>query len=101
MEKTLEQEFAEYKEHHMYEMSLSALTILEDEGIYNSKLLEDYKDLDLKGREKAHYILDDLYEKAVEGDEKKYHRVYEMCWKKIRNRINDRMSFRIDIEYED
>ena len=101
MEKTLEREFREYKEHHMYEMSVSALIVFEDRGIYNHPLLKDYKDLDLTGDEKAYYIIDDLYDRAAHGERKLYERVYEMCWKKIRNEIDNDKSYRIDVKYED
>ena len=102
MAKTLEQEFAEYKDHHMYEMSVSALIVFEDKGIYNHRLLKDYKDLDsdLKGDEKAYYVMDDLYNRAAHGEEELYNEVYEMCWKKIRNEIDNNRSYRIGVKYE-
>ena len=100
MEKTLEQEFAEYREHHMYEMSVSALIKFENRGIYNHKLLKDYKNLDLTGNEKAFYIIDDLYDKYVENDDKSYIKVYKMLWNKIRHEIADDKSYRIDVQYD-
>ena len=79
MAKTLEQEFNEYKEHHMYEMSVSALIVFEDRGIYNHKLLKDYKDSDLSGDEKAYFVIDDLYENKRNKPNDLYYKVYKMC----------------------
>ena len=102
MEKTLEQEFAEYKEYHKYEMITAALIMCEEEDIYNNKLLSDYKGLKLKGDERAFYIIDDLYERAHEKDEYKlYDKIYQMCWKKIRNKIRDDKSYRINVNYDE
>ena len=100
MGKTLEREFAEYKEHHIYEMTVSALIMCEDEDIYNHPLLKDYVDLDLTGKEKAYYVADDLYCRTVNGDEKLYNKVYEMCWSRIVDRIDDKTSFRIGVNYD-
>ena len=103
MQKTLEQEFREYKEHHIYEMSVSALIMCEKEGIYNHPLLMDYRDLEseLEGDERAYYVMDDLFERAQHGEAKLYYQVYEMCWKKVRNKIKDNMSFRIGVNYDE
>lgn len=101
MQKTLEQEFREYKEHHIYEMSVSALILCEKEGIYNHELLRDYRHLNLKGKEKAYYIIDDLFERAKHGEADLYYQVYEMCWKRVRNKVTDKSSIRIGVNYED
>lgn len=99
--KTLEQEFAEYKDHHMYEMSVTALMIHGEDGLFDSELLKDYKDLDLTRREKAFYIIDDLYKKAQKGESNSYYAVYEMCWKSIEDCIADNESLRLTIDYYD
>lgn len=98
--KSLEQEFAEYKDHHMYEMIISALLMCGNEGIFEDRLLEEYKDCDLTGKEKVYFIADDLYDNK-EDNEEHYKAVYEMCWNRIVNRINDNVSFRIGVNYED
>ena len=99
MQKTLEQEFREYKEHHIYEMSVSALIMCK--GIYNHPLLKDYKDLKLEGDEKAYYVMNDLFKRAQHGEAELYYEVYEMCWKKVRNKIKDNQSIRIGLNYDE
>lgn len=98
--KTLEQEFAEYKGYHMYEMSVTALIMHGEDGLYNNDLLKGYKDLELTGREKAYYIIDDLYDKMQDGESDLYYQVYEMCWKSIEDEIAENKSFRINVNYE-
>ena len=98
--KTLEQEFAEYKGYHMYEMSVTALIMHGEDGLYNNDLLKDYKDLELTGREKAYYIIDDLYDKMQDSKSDLYYKVYEMCWKSIEDEIAENKSFRINVKYE-
>ena len=100
MQKTLEQEFREYKEHHMYEMSVTALIVFEDKGIYDHELLEDYKDLDLTGSRRAYYVMNDLHNKALEGENNLYEEVYEMCWERVRDQIDNNKSYRIGIKYD-
>ena len=100
MQKTLEQEFREYKEHHIYEMIVSALILCEKERIYSHILLKDYVGLKLKGKEKAYYIADDLFNRAQHGEADLYYQVYEVCWNKVRNKIKDNVSIRIGVNYD-
>lgn len=99
--KTLEQEFADYREHHIYEMSVTALIMHGEDGLYNNDLLKDYKGLDLTGKEKAYHIIDDLYDKMQDGESDLYYQVYEICWKSIEDEIADNKSFRLTVKYED
>lgn len=102
MEKTLEQEFEEYKERHKYEMIASALILCEDEGIYEEKLLGDYELSYLKGADRAFDVVDDLFDRANNDDEGElYDKIYEMCWNRIRNRIRDDKSYRLDEVYDE
>ena len=73
----------------------------EEEGIYDSKLLSKYKKSDLKGDDKAFAIIDDLFDRASQGEEELYDQIYEMCWKKIRTRIDDKKSYRIGVNYDE
>ena len=101
MQKTLEQEFKEYKEHHIYEIIGAALTICENKGIYDHMLLKDYKNLDLKGSEKAFYVVDDLYDRLIAGKPSNYYEVYDMCWDRIvKERNLDDESYRLNTKYD-
>ena len=99
--KTLEQEFSEYQDHHKYEMITSALMMCEDEGIYEERLLNDYRESDLAGDDRAFFVADDLYDRLYRGEKELYNQVYEMCWKRICTRIDDQKSYRIGVNYDE
>ena len=99
--KTLEQEFNEYQDHHKYEMITSALMMCEDEGIYEERLLNDYRESDLAGDDRAFFVADDLYDRLYRGEKELYNQVYEMCWKRICTRIDDQKSYRIGVNYDE
>ena len=101
MAKTLEQEFAEYKEHHIYEIVVSGLIVLEGDGIYDHELLKDYKDCNISDKkEKAYYVADDLCDKYVDNDDNRYLEVYEMLWNIMKNYLSDGLAVRIGVNYD-
>lgn len=101
MAKTLEQEFAEYKGHHIYEIIVTGLIKLEPKGIYTHKLLSDYKRCPIKDVEqRAYFVAGHLYDKYTKKGDNKYLDVYEMIWEEIRDNLNDNMSIRIGVNYD-
>ena len=101
MEKTFEQEFEEYKGYHVYEIIVSGLIVLEDEGIYNHELLSKYKNCKITdAKQKAYYVADDLYKKYVEEDDIRYISVYEATWKEMRDYISEDLAVRIGVDYD-
>ena len=96
MQKTLEQEFREYKERHMNDIIESGLRAFEKDNIYSHRFLKDYIDLDLTGKEKAQYVVKDLCNKVAHGEVKLYNQIYEMCWRKQKNLIRDDRAYRLD-----
>ena len=67
--------------------------IHEDEGIYNTPLLRDkYGDsvMSLRGDDRAFEVTDELTEKCKQEE---VDRIYEMCWRKLRNEIADNKSY--------
>ena len=96
---TLEEEFEKFKDAHKYNIIATSLIVLEDKGIYKlSPILESYNRVKEKGEDKAFMVADELYDNYVNGDTKEYDEIYEMCWKKIRNRLSDKCSYHLDEE---
>lgn len=87
---TLEKEFEKKKEYHKYIVIASSLILFEDNGIYDCPLLKEYESTEGTGEEKAFAITDDLEERANKNtqDKERYEKIYEMCWKHLRNKID-------------
>jgi len=86
-------EFEKRKRIHKYVTIVTALLLFEQKGIYKHRLLiQKYGTMDRCGDERAFYVADQLQN----GDPKIYDKVYEMCWKKVCNRIPDTIAFNTD-----
>lgn len=96
---TLEQEFAKYRDLHKYEIIVACLIKCEKEGIYDEKLLKDYKESELSGKLRAFEVGDKLLARANRGEKKLYNRIYEICWNRLKYRINDKKAFRLSVDY--
>lgn len=93
---SLEKEFEQRKRTHKWDIIAAALMKYENKGIYNSPLLIDrYGDLRARkrGNERAYDTADDLEKRSDNGDIAYYDTVYEMCWKKMRNKIDDQIAY--------
>lgn len=98
---TLEKELAKRIDTHKYQIISAALIRFEDNGIYNSPLLMgQYGDrtTDDMGEERAFKVADELYARSKAGESEYYDKVYEMCWRKIRNKFNDNKAYNLDNE---
>ncbi len=87
----LEKELKERIEEHKYTIIASSLILFEEEGIYDSYLLkEKYGDDKMveRGNDRAYKVADDLEDHA---DQETYNKVYEMCWQRAKNKIQDRL----------
>ena len=96
MYKTLEEEFADFRELHKCLIISSCLIACENEGIYESSLLNSYSHITEKGSERADIVLADLIDRSEDGEEELFNSVYQMCWDKIKNRISDKKSYHLD-----
>ena len=91
MAHNLEKELQERIRQHKYTIVTSSLIMFEGEGVYNSNLLVDkYGDNEMqeRGPNRAFMVADDLESSA---DQETYDRIYEMCWQKAKDRLQDRL----------
>lgn len=88
----LAKEFSQFKELHKRLIISSCLIICEDEGIYDTQLLNYYSDISETGKDKAELVFQDLQERRDNGDNV-LDSVYEMCWDRIKNCISDNKSY--------
>ena len=101
--KSLEQEFREYEEHHKYEIIVATLIKCADEGIYDERILDDYREVGvgLNKRQRSHLVANEIYDRYMNDEEEFYNEVYEMCWNRICNRIDDNKSYRVGATYDE
>lgn len=93
---TLEQEFENRKKLHKWEIIAATLMMFEDKGIYDTYLLADHygnSKTNKTGKDRAFETAYDLEDRCDKGDKELYNAVYEMCWMKSRNRIDDQRAF--------
>ena len=86
---SLEKELSEKIHNHKYIIIVSSLIMFEDEGIYESSLLkEKYSDAEMeeRGEDRAYKVADEIYD-----DKPLYDEVYEMCWKRARYVLKNRL----------
>ena len=70
--------------------------MFEGEGIYNSSLLQEkYGDdkMEERGEDRAFKVAEELEENA---DQETYNKIYEMCWKRARHRLSNKL-YEIDM----
>ena len=76
---------------HKYSIIASSLIMFENEGIYNSYLLQQKygdKKMSERGKERAFKVADDLEDNA---DQQTYDQIYEMCWQRAKHKIQDKL----------
>jgi hypothetical protein len=76
---------------HKYNIIAASLIMFEEEGIYETDLLKGkYGDdkISERGKDRAFKVADELEEKA---DQKTYDEIYEMCWKRARHRLTNKL----------
>ena len=91
MYKKLKQELKERIRQHKYTIVTSSLIMFEREGVYNSELLVDkYGDSTTseRGPNRAFKVADDL---ESSSDQETYNKIYEMCWQKAKDRLQDKL----------
>ena len=92
MTQKLEKELQERIAKHKYSIIASSLIMFEDEGIYNSPILrERYGNEEIPNEnkeEKAIRITNDLEDNA---DQETYDKVYEMCWKRAKYTVSNKL----------
>ena len=87
----LEKEIKERIATHKYSIIASSLIMFENEGIYNSCLLQRKYGNDKmteRGQERAYKVADDLEDNA---DQETYNEIYEMCWQRAKHKIQDKL----------
>lgn len=95
MEKeTLEQEFNKIKEKHKYNIISATIILYGNEELSQAiPSLDKYDELDAKDNyEVATSIVDDIKNNCKDNSDK-YEEIYEVCWRKIRNKISDKKSY--------
>ena len=92
---TLEEEFStRVKEHKTY-IIMEALARSKNGSIYNATILQEFKKVKptpIEGCEgeftrptlKAYHVEEELKDRAKNGEQELYDKVYELCWKKVR-----------------
>ena len=96
---SLEKEFRKRVEVHKYEIIASALVLYEHEGIYNHYLLKkEYGDnvMQNNGYDRAFQVVEELQEKAINGEQELYDKIYNMCWRKINKVIRDDKAYNLN-----
>lgn len=101
---SMEQEFEKIKLEHKRQTIMTVLIKFFDEGIYNHKYFKKYKNMEvtfIEGHEqefnfiqtKAFRVEEDIEERTANGEDDLFDKVYEMCWKKLRDVISEDKTF--------